>query len=534
MRATTRTTLRTTLMATALSGALLLPLAPAAFAAPGAPAPAAAPAVAPLYGELAQQGTFADPKAAAAVWWSSTGTERIFADNTFRITAKPVAQTWKSIVGQDGIHLRKGARYTLSFDASANVAGAKMRALVQEGIADWANAGIDETVTLDTKTQSFRWSFVSKIDTAPVPGTAGKEKPYGQIAFQLGGQAVDTEFAFSNVRLTTSTDREGFYVDPDSNAMKWVDGRDRVERGETTKPVPPQDARRDVIKASVADKMTVRWFGDWNKNTITKDVSDYVAAAARTGQVPTIVAYNIYGRDCNGASRGGAASVKEYKDWIKGFAEGIGQRPAIVILEPDAVPQANCLSQAGRDERFDMLWYANQRLDEQGPLVKTYIDAGNSSWTLGKKPDGSDGIGLKAMAEMLGRAGIFLADGFANNAANYHSTDIANDYGRRLVAQVKQDLKIDTTFVVDTGRNGNGAFVKPGDPTSGQVGYCNAPKRKLGTPAQAGEGGAAYYLWIKNPGDSDGGETQSPDCKGSKTNAGHFSPDYAWNLINGL
>ncbi|MER5888996.1 glycoside hydrolase family 6 protein [Streptomyces sp. NPDC001941] len=521
--------------AAALGGSLLIPVAPTAWAAPVPAAPA------PTYGELTPDGAFTDPLAGAGPWWSSTGTPNTIGGGSLKNTvAAGTSQPWDAIVGRNGINLRAGVRYTLSFEASADVPGTRVRATVQEGQGGY-RAPLDERITLGPQPRTFRWTFVSTVDTRAVPGdTGGKADPWGQVTFQLGGQPQRTGFTFGKVSLTTSTAREGFFVDPDSNAMKWYDGRDR----DPEHPVPPVDARRAAIKAAVADHMTVRWFGGWNKD-VRRDVSEYVGRAAAAGQLPTIVAYDIPGRDCKGASGGGAAGdAREYKEWIKAFAEGIAGRPALVVLEPDAVAQAYagypsaahpCLSEEEREARFDMLWYANQRLDEQGPLVKTYLDAGNASWTLGDRLDDTSGIGLGNMAYLLGRSGISLADGFSENVANFHATDIADDYGRRLAARVKQDLGVDTTFVVDTGRNGNGSYKVPADPAHPFVGFCNPPGRALGTPARAGQGGgAAYYLWVKNPGDSDGSQRQSPvDCAGSTVDAGQFSPDLAWGLIDG-
>ncbi|MGP3638041.1 glycoside hydrolase family 6 protein, partial [Streptomyces sp. 24-1644] len=87
-----------------------------------------------------------------------------------------------------------------------------------------------------------------------------------------------------------------------------------------------------------------------------------------------------------------------------------------------------------------------------------------------------------------------------------------------------------TRWVIDTARNGNGGYVTPGVPSSGHVGFCNPPGRKLGVTSRAGTGGAEYLLWIKNPGDSDG---NSPQCPAGSPPAGAFSPDLAEALIDG-
>ena len=64
---------------------------------------------------------------------------------------------------------------------------------------------------------------------------------------------------------------------------------------------------------------------------------EYVAAAADVGAMPVLVAYNLPFRDCAQYSAGGALDTAEYEAWIDGFAAGIGDRPATVILEPDGL-----------------------------------------------------------------------------------------------------------------------------------------------------------------------------------------------------
>ncbi|KOX22726.1 MULTISPECIES: glycoside hydrolase family 6 protein [unclassified Streptomyces] len=505
-----RTTALTPLLVPALAAALMLPAA-TVQAAPAAPEPL-------LYGELAPEGTFTNVPP-ADTWWSSTGSATDYSGGSLKTsvgTDKP--NQWDAMLGRNGVRLRVGALYTLSFDAQSS-APANVRATVQQSSGAYI-APLSQAITLDTTRKRYQWTFRSTIDTTTGEG--------GQITIQLGAQTAPRTFTFDNVSLTTSTAREGFFVDPDSNARKWVNANQA-------------DTRTPKISTQIADRTTVKWFGGWNTN-IQADVDSYVDRSTAAGQLPTLVAYNIPGRDCGGASGGGAADAAAYKAWMDGFIAGIGKRPAIVVLEPDAVAQAdveeNCLTPERREARFDMLWYANQHLDAQGPYVKTYIDAGNATWTLGARRQDNPadrGIGLSDMADMLGRSGIYLADGVAVNVANYHSTDISNDYGRRLAARVKERLGVETTWVVDTSRNGNGAYKIPGNESSGQVGFCNPPQRKLGSASRVGEGGAAYYLWIKNPGDSDGRHADDARCPadGPQYAAGSFSPEFAVRLIDG-
>ena len=55
--------------------------------------------------------------------------------------------------------------------------------------------------------------------------------------------------------------------------------------------------------------------------------------------------------------------------------------------------------------------------------------------------------------------------------------------------------------MIDTSRNGNGPYTGPAMPQ-----WCNPPGRALGQPPELNPGpaGVAAYLWIKDPGASDG------------------------------
>ena len=62
-----------------------------------------------------------------------------------------------------------------------------------------------------------------------------------------------------------------------------------------------------------------------------------MAEAALQRRVPVLVAYNLPYRDCAQYSAGGAADTNAYKAWIDGFAKGIGNGKAVVILKPDGL-----------------------------------------------------------------------------------------------------------------------------------------------------------------------------------------------------
>lgn len=287
------------------------------------------------------------------------------------------------------------------------------------------------------------------------------------------------------VELTT-----GFYVDPHSNPKEWVNansGDDRAQR----------------IDEAIASQPMARWFGDWNTD-IQADVSSYVGDAAAADKLPVLVAYNIPGRDCSGHSSGGAGSPAAYRDWISGFADAIDDRPALVVLEPDSLPQLGCLpNDEERRIRLEMIRYASEQFGANTPNTWVYLDAGTSAW-----------IPADEMADRPRSAGLANVHGFSINVSNYYPTADSVGFGN----DVNAGLGTDKPFVVDTSRNGNGS--------NGE--WCNPAGRRLGQSAAVDVDGAEMALWVKVPGDSDGECGSAPDVP-----AGQFDPDLAIRLIEG-
>jgi len=303
-------------------------------------------------------------------------------------------------------------------------------------------------------------------------------------ALILGGLAPAAAAADGNPLEKTN----GFYVDPDSNPAVWAAQH------------PGADA--DSIKAAIATKAGARWFGNWSGD-IRAAVDSYTYAADVADKLPILVAYNIPGRDCSGESHGGAGSDEAYRSWISEFAAGIGGKPALVIIEPDALAQLDCLPEAARQPRTELLRYAAQQVAEKAPNTWAYLDGGNATW-----------VPAPTMAARLDAAGVRTVHGFALNVSNFFTTADSTTYGKA----VDSALGYSAPFVVDTSRNGNGA--------NGQ--WCNPPGRALGATSRVG-GGPEMQLWVKVPGDSDG------SCGlGDGIPAGTFSPVLAKALIAGV
>ncbi|MFB7474026.1 glycoside hydrolase family 6 protein [Kitasatospora sp. NPDC056184] len=321
-------------------------------------------------------------------------------------------------------------------------------------------------------------------------GSTGKSAGGAQTA-PGGGSPSGTPTAQAGAGTLPQLPGQTFYVSDQTSVARQA----AALRGQG------RTAEADTLQR-IAAQPSSQWLGDQAARGIADQVSRRAAEADRT---PVFVAYNIPHRDCGLYSAGGAADAGAYRAWITGLAEAIGDRRAWVVLEPDAV--AHTLDTCGvkgdaAAERYGLLAFAVQELKKR-PQVRVYLDAGNPGWTQD----------LPALAEALRKSGIAAADGFAVNVSNFFTTDRNEAFGAQLSA-----LLDGKHFVVDTSRNGNG----PLDAGA----WCNPPGRALGAPPTTGTGrpGVDAYLWIKNPGESDG------ECGRGEPRAGEFWLPYALGL----
>jgi len=269
----------------------------------------------------------------------------------------------------------------------------------------------------------------------------------------------------------------------------------------------PSDA---ALLDKIAGQPVARWLGEWTPDVRATAERETTAAAA-AGTVPVFIAYNIPGRDCGSYSTGGQRSPQAYRDWIGALARGIGDRPAAVVLEPDALGLLTCLSPADQQIRLDLLRDAVRTLGA-GARTAVYIDAGSSNW-----------LSVEKAIARLRAAGVDRARGFSLNVSGFQRTPDLVTYG----VAISQGLggAEPARFVIDTSRNGNGPLPAAEDP-AGEP-WCNPPGRALGerpTPSTP-HPLADALLWLKVPGESDGA------CRGGPT-AGAFWPDYALGLAS--
>lgn len=283
-------------------------------------------------------------------------------------------------------------------------------------------------------------------------------------------------------------DGEKLFVSADTDASRTADAWEKTR---------PKDA---ALMRKIASAPVAVWFGDWNGKVIDREVRETVKSMREKGALPVLVAYNIPNRNCGLYSAGGAEDAEAYITWITSMAKGIGRRSAVVILEPDALSEGECVNKEQAEQTRMLLGKAVEILKSK-PRISVYIDAGNAQW-----------ISVEDMAGRLKSVHIEKADGFALNISNFLKDTVNIAYGEKLSALVGGKH-----FLIDTSRNGRG-------PALGFE-WCNPTGRALGRlpTTETGHPLVDAFLWIKQPGESDG------ECNGGPP-AGVWWPEYALGL----
>ncbi len=152
-----------------------------------------APVVTPgpvRYVDLVRNGTFTTN---VDEWWAAERASIVHADGALLATVEAdTTASWEAIAGQGALALRKGATYTLTFDAKASAA-AQVRAIVQLGGEPYTST-LDQVVDLGTGLKRYTYTFTSTIDTTT-----------GSLNFEIGGNPAKTAITLDNVSLTTAT-----------------------------------------------------------------------------------------------------------------------------------------------------------------------------------------------------------------------------------------------------------------------------------------------------------------------------------------
>jgi endoglucanase len=191
------------------------------------------------------------------------------------------------------------------------------------------------------------------------------------------------------------------------------------------------------------------------------------------------------------------------------MAEATDRRPAVFLLELDALGSSSCIAKHGSLPA----WEADLRYeaDKIGSLPHTvvYVEAGYS-----------DSNSVAYTARALNAIGVKHIRGFFTNDTHENWTSKEVRWATAIAKRTHG-----SHFIVDTATNGHGPLLNKGDIVSkGVEDLCNPPGRGLG-PRDTTATGFRYadaFLWTHPPGNSSG-------CGGGPP-GGVFWPAYAVGL----
>lgn len=295
-----------------------------------------------------------------------------------------------------------------------------------------------------------------------------------------------------------------FFNDPDTTLAGKVIAQIRHSR-------PDAAAQLQVI----ADQPEARRFGTWDGDP-TRRVQQYLArtAAEQPGAMPIVATYRLEHKSCGGVSDSPAA-IASYKDWYRRFAQAIGGRRVLVLLEIDALMTARCLSRRGLSIRVDELRSAIGSLATHAPNALVYVDGA-----------ASDVGNVRFFTRVLRRIGVGRIAGIFTNGTHQNWTRVEIAYGEALARRIPG-----LRYIVNTATNGQGPLRPRNRVLHGNTIHCNPPGRGLG-PKPTTDVTARYphldaLVWVGQPGRSAGECSATPGAPPSGT----FWVDYALMLV---
>jgi hypothetical protein len=212
---------------------------------------------------------------------------------------------------------------------------------------------------------------------------------------------------------------------------------------------------------------------------------------ADPGSIPIITTYFMH------PALGGCPGAREIRDYnpvfhrrINEMAAATGRRPAVYLLELDAIGSSSCIMRHGGMGAWEADLRYEMRAMQALPHTVVYVEAGYS-----------DANGVRYTARILNAIGVRRIRGFFTNDTHNNWT----------ISEVRWATKISRLthgahFVVNTATNGRGPKRNRNRVLYGNEDLCNPPGRGIG-PEDTEDTGFKFadaFLWTHPPGNSGG------------------------------
>ena len=211
---------------------------------------------------------------------------------------------------------------------------------------------------------------------------------------------------------------------------------------------------------------------------------------ADPGSIPIITTYFLYQAGYCETSSEIVSHRPTFERQVNEMVQGIENRPAVMLLELDAIGSSSCMARNGALPEWE-----NDIRYEIGavsalPHTVVYIEGGYS-----------DGASPGYTARVLNAVGVRNIRGFYTNDTHLQWT--ANE--------IRWGLKVSAAtggahFIVNTADNGHGPLLNPHPVKQGIEDLCNPPGRGAGIPTTTDTGNQAIdsFMWVHVPGTSSG------------------------------
>ena len=211
---------------------------------------------------------------------------------------------------------------------------------------------------------------------------------------------------------------------------------------------------------------------------------------ADTGSIPIITTYFLYQAGYCETSSEIVSHRPTFERQVNEMVQGIENRPAVMLLELDAVGSSSCMARSGALPEWE-----NDIRYELGavsalPHTVVYIEGGYS-----------DGANPAYTAQVLNAVGVRNIRGFYTNDTHMQWTANEIRWGLKVSA-----LTGGTHFIINTADNGHGPLLNPHPTKQGIEDLCNPPGRGAGIPTTTDTGNPAIdaFMWEHVPGTSSG------------------------------
>ncbi len=212
--------------------------------------------------------------------------------------------------------------------------------------------------------------------------------------------------------------------------------------------------------------------------------------AADPGSVPIFSTFFLYQAGYCETRSEILAHRGTFQRQVNEMARGIGRRPAVMLLEIDAIGSSRCMQGNGALP----LWEADMRYEINKvsalPHTVVYIEGGYA-----------DANPPRYTAKVLKAVGVSKIRGFFTNDTHEDWTINEVRWGERV-----SRLTHGAHFIVNTATNGRGPLVPVSRVRYGNEVLCNPPGRGIGPLPQLnpGFGNVDAFLWTSPPGNSSG------------------------------